>query len=506
MRRVHGALLLALASAGCTAGSGTTDSDRRENLVITDPRIDAWMARAFDSSLAPGMAVAVVQGDSILYLNGFGYADREANREVTPESQFYIASSTKSFTGMAAAILRSRGTIDLDSSLAHYLPDLRMEPPLSAAEVTLRDLLTHTHGISSDPIVFRLAFTGQHDPELLESLLARAEPSEDGRVFDYGNIGYNIATIALDHFLEKSWKEVLQDELFDPLGMASTTAYISRTDPSRLVMPYSTEPGGQERIAFGKDDANMQSAGGLVTTAADLAPWLIANLNSGRVNGRQVIPAGAVAIAHRPTAEEDDSYQGFTRTGYSLGWHHGMYRGERFVHHFGGFSGFHAHISFMPERDIGVAVLVNNDGLGSFLATTTAKGIYDVLVDGPGVEAHLDSLLTDRAGEAAELREGVAEDRARRAARPQELPHPLEAYTGTYRNEDFGTMVWTVKNGALRVDMGVAGSDVEVYNGEKNQLRVELTGGGMVVGFMFEGGRAERLAMRGGEIVFERVE
>lgn len=496
---------LALLAVGAAACAGRTTSGAQA--VNNDPRIDAWVTRSFDSTLAPGMAVAVVVGDSVVYLKGFGYADREAKRPATPQSVFYIASATKSFMGMAMAVLDVRGTIDLDSSLAHFLPDLHMQPPLSADDVTLRDLLTHSHGISSNPITIRLAFTGQHDPATLESLLAKAEPLESGREFRYSNVGYNVATIALDRALHTHWQDLLQRELFEPLEMSSTTAYVSRIDRDRLALPYSTEPSGQERIPYGKDDSNMQSAGGLVTTAEDLTHWMIANLNGGRWHGQQAIPAEAVETAWTPMADEDASYQGFSRKHYSLGLHHGTYGGETLVHHFGGFSGFHSHISYMPDRHIGVAVLVNNDGLGSYLAVTTAKGIYQILLDSPDLEHTLDTLLTGRRANVADDTEGIRKDRERRAARPQNLPHALDAYAGTYRNEDYGTMVWTVQDDRLHARFGVAESDAEVYDGEKNQLRVELLGGGGVIEFAFDGKeRAERLTYRGPNVVFERIE
>ena len=489
--------------AACAAGTGAD----AQVAVKNDARIDAWVTRSFDSTLAPGMSVAVVVGDSVVYLKGFGYADREAGRPATPGSIFYIASATKSFTGMAAAILDTRGTIDLDSSLAHYLPDLRLQPPLDAGTITLRDLLTHTHGTNSNPIVIRLAFTGQHDPATLERLLAKAEPLERGRKFRYSNFGYNAATIALDHALHKRWQDVLQDELFNPLAMKSTTAYVSRIDRDRLAMPYTTEPWGQARLPYGKEDSNMQSAGGLVTTAEDLSHWMIANLNSGQWNGRQALPAAAVSLAQTPMVNLDASYQGFERKQYSLGLYHGTYDGEKFMHHFGGFSGFHSHISYMPERKIGVAVLVNNDGLGSYLAVTTAKGIYEILLDRPDVAHTLDTLLAGRWANVADDMEKIRNDRERRAARPQDLPHALQAYTGTYQNEDFGTMVWTARDGRLHAQFGVAESDVEVYDGAKNQLRVELLGGGGVIEFDFDGKPlAQRLTYKGPNVVFERVE
>src|SRR6185503_15908443 len=113
----------------------------------------------FPEETAPGIAVAVVKDDQVFYLGGFGYADLAARRKVTPQSVFYIASATKSFVGLMAALMHANKQIDLDAPLSRYLPTLQLAPGLSADQITLRQLLTHTHGISNNgPVVFRTAF------------------------------------------------------------------------------------------------------------------------------------------------------------------------------------------------------------------------------------------------------------------------------------------------------------------------------------------------------------
>jgi len=108
-------------------------------------RLDAFVERAMRLEVAPGLAVVVVKGKERSYARGFGYADREARRRVGPETLFYIASTTKSFTALAAALMQHRGAVDLDAPLSRSLKGARLHPSLSADSITLRDLLTHTH-------------------------------------------------------------------------------------------------------------------------------------------------------------------------------------------------------------------------------------------------------------------------------------------------------------------------------------------------------------------------
>src|SRR5687768_685055 len=109
--------------------------------------LDSTLAHLFALDLAPGMSVAVVRDTQVIYAKGFGWADVEARRAVTPQTIFYIASTTKSFTGLAAAMLAEQSRLDLDAPLSRLLPAARLQSPLSADSITLRSLLSHTHGI-----------------------------------------------------------------------------------------------------------------------------------------------------------------------------------------------------------------------------------------------------------------------------------------------------------------------------------------------------------------------
>lgn len=515
MDRTGMMVAVGLLGAGC-AGPALDVSladARAGGLEVSAPdarsaELEAFIDEALGLDMAPGAAVAVVRGDEVAFLRGYGWADIAGRRPVTPETPFYIASSTKSFTGTAAAILGEEGRLDLDAPLSRYLPGVTLRAPLSADSITLRQLLTHTHGMDNGgPIVLRTAFTGDHDPELLLRLLADQPPGEQGREFRYGNLGYNVASMVIDAELGTSWKDVLAEEIFGPLGMTATTAYMSRVDRQERAQPYGWEPAGWEAEPYSKGDANMHAAGGMVSTAADLARWLIANLNDGQLGGRQAIPAAAVREAHRALAENDDAWGPFSRDGYGLGWHVGTYDGSRQLHHFGGFPGFHAHVSFLPDERLGVAVLVNESDTGSELATAVAAFAYDAYRGVPGLATtRSEGLLAGLVQERDRARSAIRADRERRAARPQLLPHPPRAYAGIYENPAFGRTVWEVRGGRLHAAMGLARSDVEVYDGEANQLRAELTGGGTVVAFEFPEGaeRASALTMFGAR--FERVE
>src|SRR5688500_8473746 len=240
---------------GCT--SVQYPSTASTSSAASTTAIDSTLAQLFALDFAPGMSVAVVRDTQVIYAKGFGWADVEARRPVTPQTIFYNASTTKSFTGLAAVLLDEQGRLDLDAPLSRYLPTARLQSPLNPDSITLRSLLSHTHGIDNDgPIIFRTAFSGEQTNDQLVTLLAAHPPAKTGRDYVYGNVGYNIAALAMDAILGESWRDVLQRLIFQPLGMTSTSAYVSRASRERLAQPYRWEPTGFASAPYNKGDAN----------------------------------------------------------------------------------------------------------------------------------------------------------------------------------------------------------------------------------------------------------
>ena len=471
---------------------------------------DIYISSALDAmGVVPGLAVAVVRTDSVIYLRGFGMADQEAGTPVTPETAFYVASVTKPFTALAAALLDARSEIDLDASLASSLPDVAFDPAVKADSVTLRAFLTHTSGLSNDAIVFRTAYSGEHTPSDIARVLTATEPNPEAPrgTFGYTNLGYNVLSFVLDRETGTPWQALLDSLVFTPAGMDRTTAYVSELDREGwpVVAPYTAfGEGDPEQVYLRKTDQTMHAAGGMYTTATDLARWLEVQINDGRLDGRQVFPAEVVRETHRRHAEANTEYGPFGRHGYGLGWYDGSYDGDRLIHHFGSFAGFFAHTSFMPEHNLGVAVVANEEGAGGRLATLVATYLYDRLLEKPDVEARYATQLDKLVGALRQHQQRVAAQRAERASWAWTLSAPPEAYAGTYVSPLYGTAVVTVEGGAPALTMGVLHAVSTPYT-EPDTVRVELVPGqGEVVAFeLNDQGEVTRLRYDGA--VFERV-
>lgn len=451
---------------------------RAQDRAAFPAAMDAFARRALERTEAvPGMAVTVVDAQGPLYAAGFGVADVETGAPVTADTRFYIASATKSFTALAISALAERGEVDLDAPLATWSKGSAM-PAEIAARVTLTDLLSHRSGVDNSPIAFRSAFSGDWTPQVLWRLTAETGPGEAAPgTFDYTNSGYNLATVLIEHRSGRDWRSLVQDEVLTPLGMTKTTAFVDEAREAGETVAaghFGRIPGHPERSYLQKTDPTMHSAGGLISTAKDMAVWLEAQIDDGRVGGRRILPAGLIASTHESKVAQETTFGPYERTGYGLGWQVGRYGDDVLIHHFGNFSGSRAHVSFMPERRIGVAVMVNEDAFVGDLADLVANYAYDWFAGLPAIEAVYDARLAELAATRDRRRTGLAASLEARAQRPRTLSLPNAAYVGDYLNPTYGTVTVSETGAGLGVAIGVQHALAEYFT-EPESLRVELT-------------------------------
>lgn len=444
----------------------------------------------------PSVGVAIVRDGKPYYANAYGYADLESKTRAGRDTAYYIASSTKSYTGLACAILAERGLIDLDAPITKVLPEVKLEPPLDAGRITLRQFLTHTPGIKNDAIVFRTAFSGQHTPAQLVALLDSSRPQEPG--FHYDNLGYVVASLVIERVTGKPWQKVLDEIIFTPLGMNRTTAYMSEARQWPMATPYTINRKGEiERVRFVKNDQMMHAAGGMVTTPADLTRWLAANLA-----GTSSIPASAFREAQRQQVAATMQRDRLKAHGYGFGWFLARLDGtDEVLFHGGGFVGWRAYVSFMPEKRIGIALVTNSNELGALGFLMTA--LYDHLLEKPGAEATFERNL-------ATLKETQAKDRRQflagieqRSKRTWQLQHPNGVYTGAYENPLYGTLRIEEREGRLVASLAQMSAVLEAFT-EPETARLELVpGSGEVLRFTFNGDAVQ--SVKWGDEVFRRV-
>ncbi len=494
---------VAVPTIGCAAQtSAATNADERSFVRDFDAFLTASLARL---PSIPAISVAVSRHDGPIYVRAFGKADIERNVSATPDTRFYIASSTKSYVGLAFALLDQRGTIDLDWTLAELAPDLVFAPELQADKVTLRHLLSHTHGMVAQGIEHRLAYSGEHDPETLWRLLPTMRANAEAPLgsFNYGNLGYNVAAMLVERRLGRRWQDILESEVLSPLGarQTHTQGLAALRAREAFAAPYfGAGPNGPERLSLLKVDENMQSAGGMFASGNDLARWVQLQLAAHRPGARSPLPASIVAATHAPIGTLDDNFGPFRRIGYGLGWYSGPFDGETLYHSFGGYSGARSHVSFMPARDLGVAIVTNDEGAGSVFVDIAAIYAYHWFDGGPEAAQREAAPLLDRlVGQAQQRTAEVTADRARRAARQWQLSLPRPAYSGRYCNPNYGTIVVRADPDRINVAMGVINTEAAPFT-QPDSMRVELIPNqGEAIPFTIADGRVTGLKVSNAE-------
>lgn len=500
--------LFLLAAAGFVLAASTAAAQPAPSLSSARPADVRRFAADFDAFLSgmtarfpdlPSLTVVVTRSSGPIYARSFGRADLASGRAATPDTLYYIASSTKSFLSLAFAALAARGEISLDWALAELAPDVRFPPELQADRVTLRHLLSHTHGLTGTGIAYRVAYTGEHDPATLWRQLPRLRPNREAPLgtYRYTNLGYNVAAMLVERRLGRRWQDIVDREVLVPLGM--THSLTQGTDRARrrlpFAVPYTTmTPAGSAPVYLLKHDDTMQSSGGMFASASDVARFLRAQLAAEQGRGTGRLSAAVIAGTHRPIARIDERRDVFPASGYGLGWYSGEVSGTTLFYSMGGFPGARSHMSFMPGRDVGVAALTNDDGIGVPLADLAAKYAYAWFAEGPEAAGATGTQWLERISQQfTRLRAGVTSARAEQAARPWRLSQPIAAYTGRYCNEDYGTIVISDHGGRPAMAMGRLRANATPFD-RPETVRVEpVPGEGRLLSFTLEGGRATAL-------------
>lgn len=473
---------------------------------------DATVARTLETVPdIPGIAIVVIKGDKPIFMKAYGIADKEAGRKADTDTVWYMGSSTKSFTALVAAMLDKQGKINLSDPVTKYTAGVNFKTPLPE-KITVRDLLTHTSGLRNDALIHRTAFTGQIDKAEIARVFADNTTIEDAWLgkYRYTNLGYNIYGLLLESKLNLKWQDELQKKIFGPVGLKHSTAYRTRALAKKwsIAAPYvwDEQAGAVVRSAVNKVDSNMQAAGGHFMSISDLGRWLNLNMNGGKLDGKQVIPADILNTVHAGYTKSTRNEPPFAGDGeYGLGWQIGKYREQQVIYHHGGYPGYRAHVSYMPDKKIAVGVLVNNDLAGGRAADLLAAYAYDLWLATLNLEAEYAKQLQEFADLYARRKQQTTAAAAERSKRKSQLTQPLADYVGKYSNDILGTISVAVEGETLALRMGNLYCLSTPFT-EKDTIRVVMIpgGSGEVVGFVKgQSGKFDLLKYAGRE--FKRI-
>jgi len=321
--------------------------------------IDAYVEKQMRRLNIPGVSLAIVEGDQIVHLRGFGQAHPDG-KAPAPETPFFIGSLTKSFTALAVMQLAEAGKVELDAPVQRYLPWFRVADPQASAQMTVRHLLNQTSGL---PVSLGLADLANFDsrPDATErqvrllSALKLTRPV--GSKFEYSNTNYNILGLIVEAASGESYSEYIQQHIFDPLHMRRSYTSKSAAQQYGLAMGHRYwfgHPFPAPNLSF---PPGSLPSGQLISSAEDMAHYLIAHLSGGRYGGAQIISEAGIHELHRGAVEINE--MGLSLGSYGMGWISQETSGSRIVWHSGIVPDFGAFMALVPEQKKGVVLLFN---------------------------------------------------------------------------------------------------------------------------------------------------
>jgi CubicO group peptidase (beta-lactamase class C family) len=319
----------------------------------------------------PGVAVSIVKDGKVVYMKGFGVKDIETKEPVDENTIFMIGSNTKAFTATALAILHAEKKLSLDDKVQKWFPGFTLYDPWVAKEANIRDLLCHRLGFETFQGDFMYFDSDLTEQEVFEKL-AKLKPMYGFRSrWGYTNAAFGVAGEVLRRASDHSWAEFITERIFQPLDMKSTIALTKDiTSAPNRSSAHTVHQNTLKKIPYGRLD-NMSPAGSISSSVRDLNNWLLVQLDSGKLNGKQVLPAKAIVETWQPHSILGDQPPIFN-TGhfslYGLGWFLQEYNGKKMVSHTGGINGFVTSVTMFPEENLGFVVLTNTDANGFYEA------------------------------------------------------------------------------------------------------------------------------------------
>ena len=382
--------------------------------------------------------------DKLVFAKGYGYRDYEKKLPFTPKTLEPIASNSKLFTAVVAGMLVEEGKLTWDKPVRESVPTIQFYNDQLNNNVTLRDMLSHRTGVTRhDLIWFKSPFTRK---ELFEKL-KYLEPQEPMReTFLYNNLMFSAVGQIIELKSGKTWEQFVRERIFGPLEMNTTTYTIA----DMLKQPDYGVPFREKRdsfelykIPYYEDTEGVAPAGAIISNIDELSHWLIALMNDGKYNGKQVLPASVLKATIQPaiglpnTLGEALGYWELLNPAYGMGRQTASYRGKLLTYHGGDLPGFHSQVSFLPNDKIRVIVFVISDHSAP-LYNVISYNVYERLLgmdQTPWNQRRLQQRLAGKkAGTEARAKAGA--DRV-----PNTKPsHALAGYAAEYENPAYGIL------------------------------------------------------------------
>ncbi len=459
----------------------------------------------------PGASIAVIKDGKLWNSFGVGYRNLEDKLPADADTQFGIASCSKSMTSALIAILVDKGILDYDEPVTAYAPKLVMQDP-SAKDMSLRDMLSHETGFGTHDAIW----PGERTRDELAESLKYIKPCTGFRgEAIYSNVMYALAGYVAECATGETWDDLMQKYIFNPLGMARTncSADVMKKD-TNYSMPYRYRNGKCNQLKIWNVDLAGPAAS-VNSTANDMAKWIMMHITGGKTeDGTVLIQPETFREMHSVQSQFEDSIGNgdfYECVNYSMGWRTGTYKGHEFHKHTGKIEGYSSIQAFLPNEGIGVVILTNfHSPTVPFMYGT----LYTILDEVLGLE--YENWIEKFHGDELPKEEDYYDCDVNYFKEEQILgTQPtlsLNQYTGTYHDKGYGTLRIIERNNELYMqyrdmDLPLKHYHYDVFKADdvlEDILIITLP-----VSFIVNNGKTEAVAVRFEpmvpDIAFEKI-
>ncbi|WP_350603253.1 serine hydrolase [Pseudoalteromonas sp. SMN1298-MNA-CIBAN-0114] len=440
--------LTKLAAIALLAGT-TFSSWAQVDTNKIDDVIKASMAR-FD---VPGMAVAIVENDKVIFAKGFGVTNLDTNKKVNKDTLFGIASNTKAFTTAALAKLVDEGKLSWDDRVIDHLPEFRLYDSYVTREMRIRDLLSHRSGLGlgqGDLMIW--PSTDKSVDEILAGLQYLKPASSFRSKYAYNNLMFVTAGEVVARVSGISWNDYIEKNILQPLHMDNSRAGFSRIPKSNKNWATGHIPmDGTLHPFFVNYLEDFRGAGAIASSVSDMSQWLRTQLAGGKMpSGEQLFSEKQQAQMWHPHITSMASKSAFESyhqqfRGYGLGWSIEDYHGFKKLGHGGGILGMVSQVTLLPEKKLGIVILSNQQAFGALSAVT-----HEVLED--ALELEDKDWVEDLAKSHFEGKQQAYANAKPEAPADYQPQLPNINYTGTLHDDWYGDVIIEQLDSKLHID------------------------------------------------------
>jgi len=442
-------------AAALSLGAAGLPAQRAAAPTAVPRDFDAYVARVMHDFEVPGLAIAVVQDGRVLLAKGYGVRKLGDPAPVDDKTLFGIASNTKAFTATALGILVEDGKLRWDAPVIDYLPWFAMYDPYVTRELTIRDLLVHRSGLGLGAGDLLWWPTSTYDRKEIARRLRYIKPATSFRTaFAYDNVLYGVAGEVIETVSGQTWEDFVQARILTKVGMTgSSVRHSAAAAGGNVATPHAPVDGTVRPVApFASDNTNP--AGGINSSAEDMAKWLRVQLSRGMLaNGSRLFAAATSReltsiVTPIPVTDPPPELPPLKSSfnGYALGFGIRDFRGHKLVAHTGGLPGYVSRLAMIPDISLGVVVLTNQESGEAF--DSIALHVLDYYLGAPAFD-WIDGFQKMRTRLAADSTATAHASASRDSSSKPSLP--LSKYAGTYRDRWYGDIEIGERGGALTI-------------------------------------------------------